>query len=314
MTERSTRADWNPALGSNTVSRMETIETIVDQLDRLKRHVGALRNGQTSARDDAATVLHLLVGKGEGYGRLYDAARSLGDDGPRLPVWADPGLVQGSDGLPVIVGLRGVADVTHIETVRRPIPTFLDEVCLRHAVPGVESQADRSWRDVIRHVRNKFGSHADRKPPQWLRDLRYYPAADSDVVPFLMWSVGEAVLEASTEWLRGHRVDIERHQSQQYLDGVRLHQANVLYDDTALDVRAQLQIDNWASGRRRAIVGGLYSNKPFIFGVGADGSLLLDEGKWGMSLRDFHQKFRTSGSPMQPNRKQRRAAQKKRDK
>lgn len=55
------------------------VERLLENLDRLRSHVEAVREGSTTARDDLATVLHLLVGGDgdtDGYGLVESAAPS----------------------------------------------------------------------------------------------------------------------------------------------------------------------------------------------------------------------------------------------
>lgn len=286
----------------------ELIETVVDLLDRLARQVAAVRNGETTARDDLAAVLHMLVGTGDGFGLLDDTAELLGVPPPTVPSWPEADLPSEMDGLPVAVALRAV--VGDGRGVNRALSEFLGETCLRFLVPGGERYADWSWRDLVMIVRHKFGSHADRNPPDWLSEVRFYLAADTDAVSFLMGSVGEAVLSSSTAWLYEHGVDVDVHApGSRYLGGVDLIQAFFLIEkDSRLDVQAQVRFENLASGRRRPIVGGMFSEEPFIFGIDGDGHLAFMRGDKGTSLFDLDRQFRSIGTAMPPNRKSRRAA------
>jgi hypothetical protein len=82
--------------------------------------------------------------------------------------------------------------------------------------------------------------------------------------------------------------------------------------ETKLDVRAQLACERWASGRRRAVLGGRFADRPFVFGIEGDGRLTLQQGEEGASLRDLETEFRSSlGPPGRPNRAMRRAAAKR---
>ena len=83
----------------------------------------------------------------------------------------------------------------------------------------MEPEANCSWEALIRKVRNKFGGHVDSKPPAWLQDLRYYPVAGTDAVTFLLWSIGEAVLSATTQLLHDEGVEIDVFQPKRPLLG-----------------------------------------------------------------------------------------------
>lgn len=287
------------------------IERAVETLDRLRRHVGAVRQGERTARDDLAVVLHLLVGSGAGYGVIQDAVESLGVSSPSIGAW-DVDIPAEIDGSPVILGIRSLSDDQTAPLLS--LPDLLQQTCLRFAVPGVAPEANWSWEALIKKVRNKFGGHVDGKPPAWLQDLRYYPVADTDAVTFLLWSIGEAVLCATTRLLHDHGVDVDVFQpDDHYLDGIALQQGYVIAEsDTKLDVRAQLSCERWASGRRRAILGARFNGRPFIFGLEGDARLTFQQGEPGSSLRGLERLFRsTVGPPGRPNRAARRAAAKR---
>ena len=287
------------------------VERAVETLERLRRHVGAVRQGERTARDDLAVVLHLLIGTGDGYGVVQEAVEFLGISAPSIRVWAVD-IPEEIDGYPVILGIRSLTDDQAAPLL--PLADLLEESCLRFAVPGVSPETNWSWEALIRKLRNKFGGHVDRKPPAWLQDLRYYPVAGTDAVTFLLWSVGEAVLRATTRLLHDQGVDIDVYQPDDYyLDGIALRQAYFLAEpDTKLDVRVQLSCERWASGRRRPILGARFGDLPFIFGLEGDGRLALQLGEPGSSLRDLERLFRsTVGPPGQPNRAARRAAAKR---
>ncbi len=287
------------------------IERAVETLERLRRHVGAVRKGKTTARDDLAVVLHLLVGSGAGYGVVEGAVDSLGISLPSVAAW-DADIPAEIDGNPVILGIRSLTDNETGPLLS--LPDFLDQSCLRFAVPGVSPEANWSWEAIIRKVRNKFGGHVDSEPPGWLQDLRYYPIAGTDAVTFLLWSVGEVVLSATTRLLHDHGVDIDVFQpDDRYLDGIAFEQGYVIAkSETKLDVRALLTCEQWASGRRRPILGARFGDRPFIFGLEGDGRQAFQIEAPGSSLRELERDFRsTIGPPGRSNRAARRAAAKR---
>ncbi len=268
------------------------IERATQTLDRLRRHVDAVREGDRTARDDLAVILHLLVGSGDGYGVIQAAVDFLGVGPPSISAW-EADLPHEIDGTPVILGIRSTTDDEAAPLA--PLAELLGQTCLRYAVPGMEPEANWSWEALIRKVRNKFGGHVDTKPPAWLQDLRYYPVADTDAVTFLLWSIGEAVLSATTQLLHDEGVEIDVFQpNDRYLDGVDMQQGYVIAEsDTRLDVRAQLACERWVSDRRRAILGARFGDRPFIFGLEPDARLTLHLGEEGSSLRDLEAQFRT---------------------
>lgn len=277
------------------VEVVNPIEKAVDTLDRLRRHVEAVRQGETTARDDLAVVLHLLVGTGDGYGVIQSAVDYLDVAPPELPVW-DTEIPPQIDDLSVTLGLRSARTDTDAPTSL--LNDALQETCLRYAQPGVEPEATWSWEALIRKVRNKFGGHVDDKPPGWLEGLRYYPVADTDVVTFLLWSIAELILARTTQCLHDHGAEVTVFQPEdKYLDGIEFQQGYVLQEgERKLDVRAQLACEQWVSGRRRAILGGGFARRPFIFGLKADGRLSLQQGPEGSSLRDLEASYRSPGS------------------
>lgn len=288
------------------------VERAVETLERLRRHVGAVRKGETTARDDLAVVLHLLVGSGAGYGVVEEAVNFLGVSFPSVAAWDDD-IPEEINGNPVILGIRSLTDNETAPMLS--LPDFLGQSCLRFAVPGMSPEANWSWEAIIRKTRNKFGGHVDSKPPAWLQDLRYYPVAGTDAVTFLLWSVGEVVLGATTRLLHDHDVDISVFQpDDRYLDGIALQQGYVIAEsDTKLDVRALLTCERWASGRRRPILGARFADRPFIFGLEGDGRQVFKMEAPGSSLRELESDFRSTLGPRgRPNRAARRAAAAKR--
>lgn len=279
---------------SVTLDLAPDVESLVENLDRLRRHAEAVRDLSPTARDDLAGVLHLLVGgdgDSDGYGLLRRAFGSLGLDTPIVAAWGRDMEVE-LDGEPVILGLRAAPSA---EGSPRPLPEHLDETCLRFALPGVEPEDNWTYADLIKKVRNKFASHVDRKPPRWLRELRYFPAGDSDVVTVLLLSIAETVLQATTTALFDAGIDVGVYElGDRYLNGIELNQAYVLGRPAVrLDVRAELRCETWASGRRRALVGGMFGAEPFVFGLEGDARLCMQFGAAGTSLSDLTIEFRS---------------------
>lgn len=139
----------------------------------------------------------------------------------------------------------------------------------------------------------------DKKPPRWLAELRFYPAGDSDASTFLLWRAAEVVLVSVAESLTGAGVDAEPYAPvDQYLNGVDLTQAYVLgRPGEHLDVRASLACATWASGSRRPIIGALFGDEPFVFGLYADARLALSVGVAGQTVNELAQEFRLQGMP-----------------
>lgn len=256
------------------------IDELLESLDRLQRHVIAVRAGSRTARDDLAVVLHLLCGTGSGYGMVAKHL-ALGIPEPQLPGWSAEVPAE-IDGKPVMLAVRTRAVDTNI---RIPLSDHYAQARLRFAVPGMEPAANWSLEELVRKVRNKFGGHVDQAPPAWLRSLRYYPAADTDIVTFLLWSGAEEILTAVTEALNSHGVGIDPYRpSDHYLDGIDMTEGLILgTPGSHLDVRAGVACAIWTEDRRRAILGGMFGNEPFVFGLHR-GHLLLQTGRPGTTL------------------------------
>lgn len=271
---------------------------LLENLERLQTHVEAVRALSGTARDDIASVLHALVGgdgADDGYGLVMRGFDELGLPLPEVVSWGRE-IDDQVEGQPVSLALRGSPGVGG-PTV--PLPDHLKETCVRFAVQGLEPSANWSYLDLTKKVRNKFGSHVDRKPPKWLTELRFFPAGDSDAVTFLLWRAAETTLSTVTLALVNAGVDVERYQPvDSYLDGIDLQQALVLgRPGDHLDVRAHLACARWASGRRRAVVGGLFGEQAFVFGLEGDGRLALTVGQPGMSVAVVTESFRIEGLP-----------------
>ena len=274
------------------------VERLVENLDRLREKVEAVRGLSPTARDDVATVLHALVGgdgRDDGYGLVNRAFDGLGLGLPKVPSW-DTDVPDEIDGKPVLLALRGSQAA---DGPVAPLPDHLQGTCLRFAVPGIEPDAKWSYLDLIKKVRNKFGSHVDKKPPHWLQDLRFYPAGDSDAVTFLLWRAAEITLASVADVLADAGIAAERYApGDRYLDGIDLSEAYVLgHPDVHLDVRAELGCTTWASGNRRAIVGGMFGDTPFVFGLMGDARLSIALGPKGASVGEATLMFRLEGFP-----------------
>jgi hypothetical protein len=82
------------------------VDRLLENLDRLREHVEAVRNLAPTARDDVATVLQALVGgdgKDDGYGLVNHAFNELGIGLPNVPSWGTDVLAGGTL---VLVDLR----------------------------------------------------------------------------------------------------------------------------------------------------------------------------------------------------------------
>jgi hypothetical protein len=283
---------------------VSSIERLTAVLDRLRRHLRDARDGATTARDDIAVDLQLLVGDGDGYGVLQRTYDQLQLPVPTVPGWALdvlPREVNSYDGdnrlVPLTLALRASCPASDSDARRIPISTFLRQECVRFSVPGFEPAESWTWAQIIKKVRNKYGGHIDPSPPRWLDELRYYPAADSDAATLLLWSAGDTLLRSVATHLHQLGADLQPFTPpDRYLGGIDLTTIYVLQDVTRLDVRAELKCEQWQPGFRRAIVGARFGSRPFIFGLEGYGRLSIALGDENGSLRDFVRHFRASSS------------------
>jgi len=275
------------------MSRRAEVDRLVENLDRLRTHVESVRALSTTARDDLASVLHTIVGDGRGYQLAERAFSELHVDLPEVAMWGK-GIAAQKDEFTVELGLRGSPAEAHLTG---PLLEHLDETCLRFAVPGVQPEANWSYRDLIKKVRNNFGSHADGSPPQWLTDLRVYPAGDSDAVTFLLWRAGEVTLRALTAALNTASVDIDMYEPEDdYLDGIHLIEAAIMVSPDLTTVDMHMRPASW-KGRHPAIIGGQCSQGPVLAGLNSAGHPTLAQGEPGSSVEDLLERHRRQGLP-----------------
>lgn len=270
---------------------------LIDNLERLREHLEAVRSGSGTARDDLAAVLQIMVGGdggNDGYGLIHRATNELGLGPLLVEGWAEE-VPESIDDEPVLLALRG----SPRDGAQIPLEDRMTETCLRFALPGIEPASNWSFRDLIKSVRNKFGSHADKRPPRWLQELRYFPAGDADAVTYLLWRAGEEVAATVSAGLAAVGCDVEPFlPDNSYLNGVDLTVAYVLgRPGSHLDVRAHVRCESWVPASRRAIVGAMFGDEPFIFGLEGDGRLSLTTGRAGSTVADLARQFRRAGMP-----------------
>jgi hypothetical protein len=305
---------------------LSDVDRMLIALRRLRTSVDAVANGAIDTRDDLAVALHLLLGEGEGYGLLSRVWERLGIAEPIVGGWSSDEITREfppiEDGfgpsetirLPTTLAVR--ATPTLEESTSVPLSSLVNQECLYFAVPGFEPHGAWTWAALLRKLRNKFGGHVDAKPPRWLDELRFYPAADQDAVAYLLWRLGTVVLRSVTRRLDEVGLDVERYEvDQSYSGGMRLDEFCVLQSGTKLDVRAHLECDRWDVGYRRLVVGARHGDRPFILGLEGDARLSLSVGDPGSSLRDLEFEFRSkqpNAAPRRGSREQRRAAARRR--
>lgn len=293
-------------------SSIADFDRLVEVVERLATHVEIVHGGNVSARDDIANVLWLLIGEGDGYGLLWRVADQLDVEPPNVQCWPDDELPDTLDGMNVQFAIRATPPPDIEGTVVRPLSVLLDQHCLRFAIPGLEPESSWSWKALVKKVRNKFGGHADEKPPRWLSELRYYPAANGDVVAFLMWVIGQATLVSVTAWMNAHGMPVPSCTRRRYFNGIELSGVFVLAEGSKFDVRSRVAFEVVVSGRRQTMIGGMFDDEPFLFSIEANGGPSLKVGEEGTTLRELHRQVQATPSPMPPNRKARRTAEARR--
>jgi hypothetical protein len=109
---------------------------------------------------------------------------------------------------------------------------------------------------IIRNVRNKYGGHVDEMSPTWLKELRYLPLANCDVVTFLLWACGESLFHSICFELAKNRLwgSVVR-PSTRYLGGICLSEAYVLQDASGLDMIASIERENSPPLKAQPLVG-----------------------------------------------------------
>jgi hypothetical protein len=291
------------------------IEHMVDALERTSAHLTAIYTGAADVGPDLATTLHLLVGEGDGYGWLAKALEELEID-PRYPLFE-----VGLGGDDVVLHLRSDCPLDPEEPpAYGTLDRYLDETCVRWAIPGVEPTENHPRRKIIKWIRNKYGSHMDKKPAQWLDDLRVYPAGDRSALTYLAATTGRGLLENTVPALVTAGA-LEPGQVQvpgRYMSGIDVSQAIVTKETQGrYGLIGHVRAERW-SGRsaRSAVVGAVVDDMPMIFGIEAAGQLTLFHGEAGTTLEQLERDFRArpASPPVvpTPNRSERRRQQRER--
>lgn len=259
-------------------------------LMRLEHHLKSMHSGQSIVKDDLASVLHILHGKGEGYGLILRAANELGTQPPVVHGWKGP-IPETIDGSNVMLGLRLEPDST--DSVMMGIGEFMQQACLRFAVNGLSPEATWSYQDVIKKVRNKWGSHASNKPPQWLDTLRFYQAADHDLLAALLQACGETTLSSTTQWLKNFRSVKAYSAPINSRTAIEFFEGYALKTTEGFDIRAKVQFSKQL--KAPYLIFGIELDEPIIFGASQNHKLALMVGEKAEPLSNLEQRFRSIG-------------------
>jgi len=286
---------------------MSHLDNLLINLERLEEHLNSVKSGSLVAKDDLASVLHILVNNGEGYDLIKKTLEEISASDLNISAFKSQLISRKRDGLDIRLAIR-TANIT--SSYKVALGEMLKQEVIYHDNSVWSAQSSLNWSQIIAKSRNKHGSHVDDGSIAWLKDLRYYPAANSDVLTLLLWSFGEALLEAITKHLVANGVDITIYHATHSLNGINF-QTGMLTAESANDVRvaATVALTEDAHGNR-TIFGGIYGDQAFILGVNSTRQTTATIGKPGVSLEDIEHEFITGQNPAQLNRAQRRAQRK----
>jgi hypothetical protein len=274
-----------------------SLTSLPETVDRLGGLLDLAEGGSSAAKDDLSVVLNLLIGQGRGYGIIESELSALGVATPRFSAWKDPfvttttGISNGQE-MSLILGVRAEpgADDSSFEA---SLDEMANQVIVWWAHADLPPAAAWSLRDLVRKSRNMYGAHVDDKPPRWLAELRYFPAGGADVMSHLFWSYGQAIHRVMVTHLRSLGYNVRTRDEVSYINGIEFRQG-LIYQSTDgnLDVRAQIRASDWKDSRRRAILGGLLGDRPFIFGLEPNSTLSMTLGELRQSVRTAYRNSR----------------------
>lgn len=279
------------------------MDDLLINLERLESHLDAVQDGSLTAKDDLASVLQLLVHKGEGYNLIDRAFVEIGIPPLELPAFSDKNIDRKYNGKDVHLAIRttNITDSTVLT-----LDSMLDQEVIFHDSSVWSADSSFSWRKIIANSRNKYGSHVDLKPPEWLNDLRYYPASNADIMTLLLWSFGEALLGAITTHLANHGQGVMPYKPRHDLNGICFQNGLLVANsETVVTVATDCMVTQEYSGQR-TILGGLYADRAFILGLDSLRRPTVIMGNPGKLLEDIEHEFITGRDPDGLNRAQRR--------
>ena len=287
---------------------MSKLDELEVNLERLEHHLNAVTDGSLTARDDLASVLQILTHSGEGYDLINKALAEQNLPTFTMPAHLNDAIVRTYDGKDVILAVRSINSDS---SVQLPISNLLDQEAVFHDNSTWTSESSLTWKQIIAKSRNQRGSHVDDNPVQWLEDLRIYPIANADVMTFLLWSFGEALLEAVTYHLASNVDRFMVYERRKALNGVEIQIAHLLaIPPSSINVGAEIMVTDEYDGQR-TIFGGVYNSTPFILGLNASRQLAVLRGNPGDNLEDLESHFILGNSGDGLNRAQRRAMRRK---
>lgn len=284
---------------------MSIIDELEVNLERLEHHLDAVYSGSLIARDDLASVLQMLTHSGEGYALINKALAEQNLPMFNMPAHTNSAIARTHDGKNVILAVRSI---NSDPSIQMPFSDVLSQEAVFHDNSTWTSASSLTWAQIIAKSRNQHGAHVDNNPIQWLEDLRIYPIANADVMTFLLWSFGEALLEAITHHLASQINQFMLYERRKALNGVEIQLAHLLsVPPTSIEVGADVMVTDEYSGQR-TVFGGVYNSIPFVMGLMPSRQIAMLRGDTGQNLEDLESHFILGSSGDRLNRAQRRAA------
>jgi hypothetical protein len=286
---------------------MNYINELLVNLERLESHLDAIEDGSLTARDDLASVLQILVHPGDGYDLIGKALKEIGAPDLPMPAFSKHKISKKYNCNDVHLAIRAV-NITSSHTLN--LNDMLKQEVIYHDSSVWKTSSSLNWSQIIAKSRNKHGSHVDDKSPAWLKDLRYYPAANADIMTLLLWSFGEALLGSITNHLASNGQGVMPYVTRNSLNGISF-QAGMLAAESAtkITVAATMMATKEHVGNR-TVLGGMYGNQAFILGLDNLRRPTAIIGQPNVPLEDIEHQFITGSDPTGLSRAERRASRK----
>lgn len=282
---------------------MSPTEELLLNMERLESHLDAINSGSQIARDELATVLQIMTHDGHGFDLINKSLNELGYSGLQMPGYQSDQTYRSYDGKDVALAIR---PVNQDPLAVMALSDLLKQEAIYHDNSSWASNDSITWKQIIAHSRNNHGAHAGEDPKAWLEDLRIFPISDSDVMTFLLWSFGEALLEALTTHYATNGFGMMIHKRRTSLNGINLKDAHILHQPpTSIIAGTDLMITE-ESTRPRTLFGGMYNDTPFVVGMSALRRVNIIRGNKGNSIEDLESEFLFGNAGDNMNRYQRR--------
>jgi hypothetical protein len=289
---------------------MGKLEDLQHNLERLQEVLERVKEGSLTAKDDLAGTLNILLSPNKGFDLIKKAFNENGLQQVELPGFLEKEVEKERDGHSFVLSIR-TANLENEHLI--PLDSFLEQECVYHDGSEWTTKKEMTWMDIVKKSRNKFGSHVDDQPPKWLTTLRYYPAANADVMTLLLWSLGETLLDSLTRHLIANGIDIDPYERSTSLSGIEFQKSEFIKLGGTQYSAGALILVNEETGTKRTILGGILSNKPFILGLNARMQVELIIGSLDQSLEELESVFYQGTAALGMNRAQRRAAKRNRN-